>query len=56
MTDDTKFIIEALRMFNSWQPAWTRVKTFAQLTPGERLKVLGIAESLKIQEKDFVGV
>jgi hypothetical protein len=42
-------------MFNSWQPTWTPVKTFAQLTPGERLKVLGIAESLKIQEKDFVG-
>jgi hypothetical protein len=56
MTDDTKFVTRALQIWNSMQSPWTPVKTFGQLTAAEQSRVMGIAQDLKIQEKDFIGV
>jgi len=49
-----KTVIQALRLWNKFRPAWTRVKTFGQLTEQERAKVLDMALDLHLLEKrDF---
>jgi hypothetical protein len=56
MTDESKFVTRALKFWNSMQSPWSPVKTFGQLTAAEQSRVIGIAQDLKIQEKDFIGV
>ena len=49
-----KTVIQALRLWNKFRPAWTAVKTFGQLTEVERAKVLDMALDLHLLEKrDF---
>jgi hypothetical protein len=48
MIVNDKTIIRALRLWNSWQSPWTKVKTYRELSDVERAKVLDIARDLEI--------
>jgi hypothetical protein len=48
MTIDSSYVVQALKLWNSWQNAWSPVLTFGQLNDIQRAKVLDIALDLAL--------